>query len=100
MQIKITNGHIPLTDELKSHIEQRLGLALGRFAPRIRVATVGFSVVAIDGADPQVRCRIELQLKKKFSVAAIHADVFTAVVTASENAARRIARILEQEIDA
>jgi ribosomal subunit interface protein len=97
VQIQITNGHIKLTRLLRTHIEQRIGLALGRFAERIGTVNVKFAPGVLNGGAPEKLCRIEIGLRRKLSVEAAHADVFAAVDQAIDHATRSVSRVLDQE---
>jgi ribosomal subunit interface protein len=92
MQIKITNHVVKLTPRLKERIEQRVGLALGRYADRIATVAVKFVEVKPRG---QKRCRIDITLAKRVTVETEDADVFASVDRAVENATRRVAIAIE-----
>jgi ribosomal subunit interface protein len=95
MQIKITNHVIKLTPRLRERIEQRVGLALGRYADRIATVAVKFVVVKMLGGKSQQRCRIDITLAKRVTVETEDADVFASVDRAVENATRRVAIAIE-----
>jgi ribosomal subunit interface protein len=97
MKIQITNGHIPLTKLLKEHIELRVGLTIGRFAERIRLIKVMFLEPTLIGAATGVRCRIEVHMRRRIRVEAVHTDVFAAVDDATANATRRLTSLINRE---
>src|SRR5688572_8525358 len=100
MKIQITNHVMHITARLKERIQQRLGLALGRFADRISVAAVKFVIAKLPGGLQERRCVIEVVLCKKIKVEAgdiLDADLFASVDRAVYNATRRVALAIEQE---
>jgi len=98
MNIKIANHVIKLTPRLKERIQQRVGLAMGRYADRIGTVAVKFVLVNQKSGRPQQRCRINVTLAKKVIVETHDADVFASVDRAIENATRRIAMAIKQEV--
>lgn len=97
MKIEIVNRHVKITRKLKQHIEQRVGLALGRFADRISAVSVKFEAGSVNGSANEKRCLVEIAMRKKVSVEAAHSDVFAAVDHALDNATRSVARALERD---
>lgn len=98
MKITVTNGKAKLSPPLKLHIEQRLALAFGRFADRIRLVNVKFATGKKVTESPLTFCRIEVSLHKKLRVEAANADPYAAADLAIEHAVRAIARVLENEL--
>lgn len=97
MQILISNGSIKLTRLLKEHIEKRVGLALGRFADRIRKVSVKFLPGVSNGKLAEKLCRIDIAMRKKVSVESSHSDPFAAVNRALDHAISRVSKVLDHE---
>jgi ribosomal subunit interface protein len=97
MQIKISNHVINLTPRLRERVEQRLGLALGRYADRIGSVAVKFVVSKRKGKAAETVCQVDVVLCKKVSVQTADADLFASVDRAVENATRRVAMAIEME---
>ncbi len=98
VKITVTNGKAKISPPLKLHIEQRLALAFGRFADRIRHVTVKFTKGKKVKDSPVTLCGIEVSLHKKLRVEAANADPFAAADLAVDHAVRAIARVLENEL--
>jgi ribosomal subunit interface protein len=95
MRVEIRAHKLELSARLRAHAERQLGLALGRFAPRIARVVVRFSDA---GADK--RCQIDVSLRSQSLPAEdVHTDAFAAVDNAASRVARLIARIIERERD-
>ena len=64
MEIQITDRNVSLTTAQVEAIERRLQYAIGRFAPRIRVARV--TLTDLDGPNEatDILCRLKVTLKK------------------------------------
>ncbi|MBZ0136759.1 MAG: HPF/RaiA family ribosome-associated protein [Planctomycetes bacterium] len=97
MKITITHRHLTLTDEVKERIEQRVGVALGRFGDRIKQVSVKFMNGKTNGDAPEYLCVIEIELNKKLKVKAADRDVLSAMDLALEHATRSIAHSLTME---
>ncbi|MBK8207701.1 MAG: HPF/RaiA family ribosome-associated protein [Planctomycetes bacterium] len=97
MQIKIANHVIKITPRLKDRIEQRLGLALGRYADRIGSVGVKFVVVKRKGKPPVTSCQVDVVLCKRVTAQVADADLFASVDRAVDNATRRVAMAIELE---
>jgi ribosomal subunit interface protein len=95
MKVQIRARDATVSEALRIHVAERLGLALGRFADRIGQVVVWFSDVAGDK-----RCRIEVGLlARKLKVEGMHGDGFAAVDHAVSRISSSIARALEREQD-
>jgi len=100
MKIQIREHDVEVTKILRSHVERRLGLALGRFAERIGRVTVRFS--ESDGHQRALdkRCQIEVGLRPtSVRVEDVDADPFIAVDHAADRVSRSVARALERQRD-
>ncbi|MBZ0135483.1 MAG: HPF/RaiA family ribosome-associated protein [Planctomycetes bacterium] len=97
MKITITHRRLTLTDEVKERIEQRVGVALGRFGDRIKQVSVKFTNGEINGNAPEHKCVIEIELNKKLKVEAADRDVLSAMDLALEHATRKIDHTLAKE---
>ncbi len=100
MKIHIRERNVQVTEVLRSHVQRRVGLALGRFGERIGRVIVRFSDT--DGLRSRVdkRCQIEVGLRQRsVRVEDMNADVFTAVDHAADRVSRSVARALERQRD-
>ena len=100
MKIHIRERNVEVTEVLRSHVQRRVGLALGRFGERIGRVIVRFS--EIDGLRSSVdkRCQIEVGLRQRnVQVEDMNADLFTAVDHAADRVSRSVARALERQRD-
>jgi ribosomal subunit interface protein len=94
MRIEIRGRNVDLTGAMRTHVERRLGFALGRFGARIGRVTVRLS--GAGRADK--RCEIEVALRpNSVKVEDTDADPFAAVDHAARRVARTIARAFERE---
>lgn len=98
MRIHIRSSGIEVTSVLRAHVEHRLGLALGRFAERIRRVTVRFSNTEEPQSGSAARCHIDVGLRPSGSVwAEDTSDNLTAGVDhATDRIARAVALALER----
>jgi putative sigma-54 modulation protein len=97
-KIEIQQRNIEITDVLRTHVKDRLGLALGRFADRIGRVIVRFSQADHDQGRADMRCQIEVGLRPwSVDVEDTDADLFAAVNHAADRASRSVARALERE---
>ena len=98
MRVQIRSHNFEVTAELRTHIERRLGFALGRFGERVGLVIVHVS----DDGDPPLaaakRCRIEVALRPRHVVAEdLDTDPLAAVNHAAHRVSRSVARALELE---
>jgi putative sigma-54 modulation protein len=94
MRIQIRGPKSDVSQRLRGHVERRIGLALGRFAPRIGRVLVQFSPVGTER-----RCHIEVSLSAQSVLAEdVHADPFAALDNAATRLSRFIARAIEREL--
>lgn len=98
MNIKITNHVIDLTPRLRERIEQRVGIAMGRYADRINTVAVRFVSVTLPDKSSENRCHIDVTMCKSVMVEIGDEDVFASVDRAIDNATRRIALAIASEI--
>jgi putative sigma-54 modulation protein len=95
-KIEIQQRDIEITDVLRTHVQHRLGLALGRFADRIGRVVVRFSQSDRHPGGTDKRCRIEVGLRpRNVDVEDTDVDLFAAVNHAADRASRSVARALE-----
>jgi ribosomal subunit interface protein len=93
MKLQIRERDVSVTSALRAHVQQRVGLALGRFAGRIAAVTVRIS----DDAGEK-KCEIDVGLRpRKVRVQDIHPDPFTAVDRASDRVSSSVGRALDRE---
>jgi len=99
VQIRARDG--PVTGLLRTHVERRLGFALGRFGERVDRVAVRFSKTS-DPPDHAVRCHIGVGLRPHGNIQVEDAgtDRFVAVNGAADRASRSVARALARERDA
>jgi ribosomal subunit interface protein len=96
MKIQIRSRDIEVSEILRTHVERRLGLALGRFAERIGRVTVRLS----DAGQLQsaTRCHIEVGLRPSGSVWAedTNADLIAGVDNATDRVSRSVGLTLQR----
>ena len=93
MNVRIRTRKFEVTQALRQHVLQRLGLVLGRFGSRVGQVTVSFWD---EGAVK--RCRIDVDLVPvKLRVEDSHGDPFAAVRHAADRASSSVGRALERE---
>jgi putative sigma-54 modulation protein len=98
IKIRIPKSVVEVSDNLRAHVESRLGLALARFADRIARVSVRFSHADGDASGGHTRCQIEVDLRpRRVDVQDTDADLFAAVNHATDRATRSVARALELE---
>ena len=98
IKIRILKSEVQVSDDLRVHIERRLGLALARFADRIARVSVRFSHADGDASGAHTRCQIDVDLRpRRVDVQDTDADLFAAVNHATDRAIRSVARALELE---
>jgi putative sigma-54 modulation protein len=97
MKLEMRTRGIPLTQQLKDHIEKRFRLALARFDGRLRRVHVLVEDVngPRGGEDIQCRIRAELPHTKDLVINEVHSDPFAAVARASTRISRVLSRRLE-----
>ena len=97
-RIEIQQRDIEISDVLRTHVQDRLGLALGRFADRIGRVIVRFSQADRHPSGTDKRCQIEVGLRpRSVDVEDTDVDLFAAVNHAADRASRSVARALERE---
>jgi ribosomal subunit interface protein len=93
MRIAIRNSNVKLTELLRAHVRNRVGLALGRFGDRIGHVIVKFKDL---GADKH--CQIDVGVRPRLvRVDDRDVDMFVAVDNASGRIARSVGRALDRE---
>lgn len=99
MKIQIRKRNVEVNEELRAHVERRLGYALGRFGDRIGGVTVRFSDINghRGGVDKRCQIDVDLQAARAVRVEDTDADLFAVVDRAAHRAARSIARVIERE---
>jgi putative sigma-54 modulation protein len=99
MKIHIRERNVTLTPGLRTHVEQRLGVALGRFGEVIGRVLVRFSGATGDGAKHQ-RCEIKVGLRpRNVHVEDTDPDLLLAIDRATDRVSRLVGRTLERERD-
>jgi putative sigma-54 modulation protein len=95
MKIVIRQHQVEINDQLREHVQRRIGLALGRFGDLVSRVTVRFSKDA-----EHTRCRINVGVRPEpVRTEDTNADIFAAVDHAADRASRSIDRALELERD-
>lgn len=99
MKIDIRSNNVKVTEALRTHVERRLGLALGRFAERIRCAIVRFSDAGERPSGPTVRCHIDVVLRPSGSVWAedMDDDLIASVNNATDRVSRSVGLAFERD---
>jgi ribosome-associated translation inhibitor RaiA len=93
MKIQFRDRAVNLSKGWRTHVEGRLGLALGRFGERIERVIVRMSDVAGESC-----CRIEVSVRARLIRAEGTAgDAFVAVDNAASRASSAVDRALERE---
>jgi putative sigma-54 modulation protein len=98
MQIEIQGKDIPITDQLRGHIQRRLSFALERFATQIikvRVS-VGDLNGPRGGVDKRCRVAIALILSKTIVIEERDSSLYVAVDRVGDRAGTCIGRRLER----
>jgi ribosomal subunit interface protein len=97
VEIRIRGTDVEVSEDLRTHMERRLGFALSRFGEKIGRVAVQFSS-AIEKASPQLqRCQVSVRLRRAVQVQDFDADLFAAANHAADRAARSVAHLLELE---
>ena len=96
MQIDIQARDFSLTQSLRSHVERRLGFALGQRYDRISRILVRLSDINGPRGGNDKRCRLHLVMPGRANVVIedTRADLYAAIDCAAERAARTVARKL------
>ena len=97
MKIKIRTHDIELTEDLRTHLERQLGLALGGFGDQVDSVIVQFSVPDGEDGSADKRCRIEVRLRPSVRVQETDADLFAVVARLSRRAARAVTHAIERK---
>jgi ribosomal subunit interface protein len=93
MKVQIRGSKTPVTTALRAHVEQRLGLALGRFGARVGAVTVRFS-----RRGTECHCQISVGLRpREICVEDQENDLRRAVDQASARIGSSVARAIERE---
>lgn len=98
MQFEIYGKNIPVTEQLRSHIQRRFSFALERFA--VRIARVCVRVGDQNGPKGGIdkRCRVAIVLLPSTTIVmeAQDANIYTAIDRVAEKAGRCIGRSLRR----
>jgi ribosomal subunit interface protein len=96
MQIDIQARDFSLTQSLRSHVERRLGFALGPRYDRISRILVRLSDINGPRGGRDKRCRLHLVMPGRANVVIedTRADLYAAIDCAADRAARTVARKL------
>ena len=97
MKIKIRAHDVDLTEDLRTHLENRLASALGGFGDQINRVIVRLSDTEGDGAGANRRCQIEVRLRPSVRVQETDSDLFAAIDRLSQRAARAVTHAIERE---
>ena len=96
MHIDIQARDFSLTQSLRSHVERRLGFALGQRYDRISRILVRLSDINGPRGGRDKRCRLHLVMPGRANVVIedTRADLYAAIHCAADRAARTVARKL------
>jgi ribosome-associated translation inhibitor RaiA len=97
MKIEIRTSGVTCDEELRAHVERRLGFALGRFAPAISVATVHLADENGPRGGVDLRCRILLRGRRIDGL--VVEETATSATAAIDGAAERIGRSVARALD-
>lgn len=98
MKVHVRSRQVELDDAIRSHVERRLELGLGRLADRIgRVTVYVVDVNGPRGGEDKV-CRIEVRLRPTGTVIVgdAGAEILGAIDRAADRAAQAVARALKK----
>jgi putative sigma-54 modulation protein len=97
VKIQIRERNVEVGDDLRSHVERRLGFELARFGQRIARVIVRFSNPHGKGGTDR-RCQIHVGLRSRSArVEETNADPFIALDRAAERLCRSVVSVLERE---
>lgn len=101
MQIDIVHRNVCVTSEQKMWIDRRMHFALGRFAGRVRQASLVFSDIngARGGIDKKCRLLVTLNPLGEVVFEEMASNIEAAVSIIADRASRTIARQLERHKD-
>ncbi len=97
MKIEIRTNGVEGNEELTTHVERRLGFALGRFAPAISSAMVHLSDENGPRGGVDLRCRIRLHGRRLEGL--IAEETATSATAAIDGAAEKIGRMVARALD-
>lgn len=97
MRVLVQGMGIAVDPTLRSHVERRVGSAIGRFGPKVERVTVRLSD-ALNSAVPGVRCGVTLSLPDGLVKVEDSGDEpFEAVSRAIDRAGRALGRELDRQ---
>lgn len=101
MHIELSSKGIPVSPEVREHIERRLFFALGRFTARLRGVRVRLADVNGPRGGVDKRCTIQVLLPRVAPVIVeeVHEHAPAAVDLAADRAGRAVARKLDRVTD-
>jgi putative sigma-54 modulation protein len=101
MQIDIVHRNVCVTSEQKQWINRRMHFALGRFAGRVRQASLVFSDIngARGGIDKTCRLFVTLSPAGEIVLEEVAGNIEAAVSIIADRAARTISRQLDRQKD-
>jgi putative sigma-54 modulation protein len=99
MRLYIRGKKFRVSDDLREHMQLRLGFALGRFGQRIREVTASLADAngPRGGIDKQCRIVVRLVASRKVTIEETGADFMAAIARAAERAGRAVGRELERQ---
>lgn len=101
VQILVRGRNVEVTKDLRAHVENRVGTALGRFGDRIGGVVVRFTdTEGPDGDLDRTRCEIQVSLRpRNVRVEGTDRDAVAVLDEVSTRVSRSIARAIEREQD-
>jgi putative sigma-54 modulation protein len=98
MQLEIHGNHMTITNQLRGHIERRLGFALERFARRIRRVRVSIGDLNGSRGGVDKRCRVTVVLVHSTMLVLEERDssMYAAIDRAADKAGMCIGRQLKR----
>ncbi len=98
MQLQVRTKNFRLPDEVREQLERRIRFALGRFAGRISLVTVGLADLngPRRGTDKQCRLVIRMIPTGKVTIEERHSDIAAAVALAADRAGWNVRRELKR----
>ena len=101
MKLQVRTKNFRLHDEVREQLERRIRFALGRFAGRISLVTVGLADLngPRRGTDKQCRLVVRMIPKGKVTIEERHADIAAVVALAADRAGWSVRRDLRRRHD-
>jgi len=99
MQVEIIHRNVRVTTEQKEWIDRRMHFALGRFAGRVRHASIIFSDIngSRGGVDKKCRLVVTLNPQGEIVLEEVATNIEAALSMIADRASRTVARQLDRQ---